>query len=65
MKYNDAFDAGWHCGVFGANTDNCHFTIFSSKRKADLWSLGCTQAKKACKRFGRRWLQILLSGGDA
>ena len=34
------YQAGYDCGKNGANTKNCHFTLFSSPDKMAEWERG-------------------------
>jgi hypothetical protein len=35
-----AYKMGYDCGKNGANTTNCHFSIFSSKENTKEWERG-------------------------
>jgi hypothetical protein len=41
-----AYQAGRDCGKNGANTTNCHFTIFSSKENTRAWERGKADAER-------------------
>ena len=41
-----AFDAGRDCAKNGANTTNCHFTLFASKELMKAWQKGYDKEKK-------------------
>lgn len=41
-----AYDAGYDCEKNGANTTNCHFSIFSSKEKMEAWEEGKKDRKE-------------------
>lgn len=41
-----AYKMGYDCEINGANTTNCHFSIFSSKENTRAWEEG----KKAAAR---------------
>ena len=45
-KLDLAYDMGYDCGLNGANTTNCHFSLFSDKRMTHSWE----QGKKAGER---------------
>ena len=38
IKY--AYDMGKDCALKGANTTNCHFSIFSTPEKTKAWEQG-------------------------
>lgn len=40
MTELDAFNAGFDCGMNGANTTNCHFGLFSSREMTAAWERG-------------------------
>jgi hypothetical protein len=40
------YDAGYDCEKNGANTINCHYSIFSSKEKMEAWEKGKRDAKE-------------------
>ena len=40
-----AYDAGFDCEKNGANTSNCHFSIFSTKEKTEAWRKGKKMAE--------------------
>jgi len=42
-----AYQMGWDCEINGANEDNCHFSIFSSKENAAAWNSGRRAAAEA------------------
>ncbi len=42
-----AYQMGWDCEINGADTENCHFSIFSSKENAAAWNAGRRAAAEA------------------
>ena len=40
-----AYKMGKDCAKNGANTTNCHFSIFSSKENAEAWERGKNDKK--------------------
>ena len=40
VKQTEAYKLGYDCGVHGANTTNCHFSIFNSKANTREWEKG-------------------------
>lgn len=36
----EAYEQGYDCGLNGADTTNCHFSIFSSKENSKAWVRG-------------------------
>lgn len=46
-----AYDHGFDCGVNGADTDNCDYTIFSCSENTQAWERGKTAGDQA-KRDG-------------
>ncbi len=46
------YEMGYDAGLNGANTDNCHFGLFATKKMSDIWSKGSKdgEAKKAKKK---------------
>jgi DnaJ-class molecular chaperone len=40
MSEGYAYEMGFDCGVNGANTRNCHFSIFSEPRFTAAWENG-------------------------
>ena len=38
------FQMGYECEMSGANTTNCHFSIFSTKERMQAWEAGKKQA---------------------
>lgn len=47
---NPLFKAGWDSVANGATTENCHFTLFSTKARMEEWSRGVRAAKEAVIR---------------
>lgn len=47
VERTEAYKQGYDCGVNGANTTNCHFSIFSSKENTREWERGKAAAIKA------------------
>lgn len=47
MDLKKAYDYGYDCGKNGANTENCHFTIFSNGKFTKAWERGKKAALKA------------------
>ena len=45
-KDSYAYQMGKDCGINGANTTNCHFSIFSTKEQTKLWELGKADGEK-------------------
>ena len=43
----DAWSYGVDCALNGSNTDNCHFSIFSTPERTKQWENG----KKAAEEF--------------
>jgi len=41
-----AYDLGFDCGKNGANTTNCHFSIFSTPERTRAWERGKAAADK-------------------
>jgi len=41
-----AYKMGFDCAVNGANTTNCHFSIFASKDKTKAWETGKQDGEK-------------------
>ena len=39
-KERDPYKLGFDCGLNGPNTDNCHFSIFSSPENPKKWEQG-------------------------
>lgn len=37
---DDAYDAGYDCGIHGPNPQNCHFRHFAKATMTALWELG-------------------------
>lgn len=42
----EAYRRGYNCGLNGANTENCHFSIFSSLEKMKEWERGKADAER-------------------
>jgi len=42
-----AHKMGYDCGKNGANTTNCHFTIFNSQINTKMWEQGKRDAEKS------------------
>ena len=42
-----AYKIGRDCAKNGANTTNCHFSIFSSRDNADEWERGLRETEEA------------------
>lgn len=40
-----AYEAGWDCEINGANTENCHFSLFSSPEMTKAWEHGKKNAQ--------------------
>ena len=40
MTLTDAYNAGLDCALNGANTTNCHFTLFATKELTKAWERG-------------------------
>ena len=40
---DDCYNAGYDCGMNGANTNNCAITYFSTKEKTTRWEAGKKQ----------------------
>ncbi len=40
------FTMGYDCGLNGADTKNCHFSLFSSPANTAAWEAGKAQAEK-------------------
>jgi hypothetical protein len=45
MTEQMAYDAGVDCAKNGANTTNCHFTIFATPELTAAWERGKTDAE--------------------
>ena len=45
MDKKYAYKMGYDCEINGANTKNCHFTIFSKKEFTEAWENGKKQAR--------------------
>lgn len=45
----EAYDAGYDCGVNGADTKNCNFSIFSTKARTKAWETGKQNAESAAQ----------------
>ena len=43
----DAWSVGVDCALKGANTENCHFSIFSTPERTKQWEAG----KKAAEEY--------------
>lgn len=39
-ELQQAYDHGYNAGYFGANDQNCHFSIFSTPAKMKAWQRG-------------------------
>lgn len=39
-ELQNCYDQGYKAGYFGANTDNCHFSLFSTPEKTKAWTCG-------------------------
>lgn len=48
----NSFLAGYSCGAEGANTENCHFSFFSSPANTAAWEAGKAQAEADKKVIG-------------
>ena len=46
LDESEAYRRGYDCGVNGANTENCHFAIFSTHKKMKEWERGKADADK-------------------
>jgi len=42
----EAYQAGYDCGINGATTGNCHFSYFATKELMETHSQGVKDAKK-------------------
>ena len=42
----DTYASGYNCGKNGANTNNCHFALFSSPEKTKEWERGKKDAEE-------------------
>lgn len=40
-----AFVAGYNCSIYGANTKNCHYSLFASPELTKAWESGKEQAE--------------------
>jgi hypothetical protein len=54
-----AYNAGYDASVYGANTTNCHFSIFSTHEKMKAWERGTA----AGKQFKADALHRIKAGG--
>ena len=41
----DAYAAGFHCGRYGSDTQNCHFKYFSRPSLTKAWERGKREAE--------------------
>lgn len=39
-ELQDCYDRGYSAGYFGANTQNCHFSLFNTPEKTKAWQRG-------------------------
>lgn len=39
-ELQECYDRGYNAGYFGANTQNCHFSIFSTPERTGAWKRG-------------------------
>lgn len=46
MNKSKEYMAGFDCGLNGSNTDNCHFSFFSSREQTDEWEAGKKEGEK-------------------
>lgn len=44
---DDPYVFGYDCGLKGANTYNCHFSIFSSRERTKEWERGKRDGERA------------------
>lgn len=44
--FKTSYDAGYDCGLNGANTANCHFAYFSTPDETRMWELGKRNAEE-------------------
>jgi hypothetical protein len=56
-----AYNAGYDAEVNGANTTNCHFSIFSTPEKSKAWEMG----RAAGEQFKVDALRRIKAGGKA
>jgi len=48
----EAFEAGRDCGMYGADTNNCHYTYFATKKLSEAHLGGFREGEKiASDRF--------------
>ncbi len=45
MDNKSAYGYGYDCGKNGANTTNCHFSIFSTTETKEAWEKGKKKAE--------------------
>lgn len=48
------YDLGYDCGLNGANTTNCSFSIFSNKEATQAWERGKAAGDKAKTNKGAK-----------
>lgn len=45
MNIQEAYKKGWDCGMYGANTENCNFSIFALPENMKAWEQGKKDAE--------------------
>lgn len=46
VDLHEAYQMGRDCAERGADTTNCHFSIFNSREKTEAWERGKRDAEK-------------------
>jgi hypothetical protein len=44
--FRTPYEAGYNCGMHGANLTNCHFRFFSNVDDKDMWESGKCDAEQ-------------------
>ena len=57
------FEAGKDCAINGANTTNCHFSIFSTPERTRQWEAGKEHGLRL-KQDAPELLKRMLAGGE-
>jgi ribosome modulation factor len=45
VNIQEAYKKGWDCGMNGANTENCNFSIFALPENMKAWEQGKNDAE--------------------
>jgi hypothetical protein len=45
-RFRDSYAAGYDCGMYGPNTNNCHFGWFKTREMTKEWERGKKDGEK-------------------